>query len=409
LTNDTYDHHGDATQREDVLRNRWLHKVLVLLHLPAGWPLWKVFLAALPPVAITGISWTIATGQTPAGWVAGLILALFILADGLLFYALPRRRISFGPWKSQLLVLAVPRTAAAVLSSLIAASAGIAWGLASLFLVQLLASAALVWGAMIEPFRLRLTQLTIETEQWPAGEPPLRLLHVSDLHVERLTRREEKLLELVEEARPDIILITGDYLNLSFVRDKQAQDDVSWLLNRLAAPLGVYAVLGSPPVDERDVVPSLLAKAPLRLLRDEWEKVESGDGRSLTLIGLDCTHYLPADGERLARLVARSPAAGPSVLLYHAPELMPQAAEQGIDLYLCGHTHGGQVRLPLIGALLTSSQLGKEYEMGHYRRGSTHLYVSRGVGLEGLSAPRVRFLAPPKITLISIHGRGQPL
>ena len=83
---------------------------------------------------------------------------------------------------------------------------------------------------------------------------------------------------------------------------------------------------------------------------------------------------------------------------------MPEAAGHEIDLYLCGHTHGGQVRLPIIGAVLTSSQLGKRYEMGLYQGGRTHMYVSRGIGLEGLSAPRVRFLAPPEITLVTVQG-----
>jgi predicted MPP superfamily phosphohydrolase len=82
---------------------------------------------------------------------------------------------------------------------------------------------------------------------------------------------------------------------------------------------------------------------------------------------------------------------------------MPQATEEGIDLYLCGHTHGGQVRLPLIGPLLTSSHLGRQYVMGLYRSGRTHLYVSRGVGLEGLSAPRVRLLTRPEITMVTIR------
>jgi hypothetical protein len=84
---------------------------------------------------------------------------------------------------------------------------------------------------------------------------------------------------------------------------------------------------------------------------------------------------------------------------------MPEVSELGVDLYLCGHTHGGQVRLPLYGAMLTSSQLGKRYEMGHYQQGRTNLYVSRGVGLEGLGAPRIRFLSPPEITLVTLQGK----
>ena len=219
MTDDASDHREVEGQREDVLTKRWLHKVLVLFHLPADWPIWKVFLAALLLVATVAASWTLATGLVAAGLAAGLVLGVFILVDALLLYALPRRRMSFGPWKAQLLVLAVPRTAAAVLSSLIAAFAGLAWGLAGLVTVEALASAAFVWGALIEPFRLQLTHLTIETGKWPAGASPIELLHISDLHIERLTRREEKLLDLVEEAQPDMILITGDYLNLSFTRE----------------------------------------------------------------------------------------------------------------------------------------------------------------------------------------------
>jgi predicted MPP superfamily phosphohydrolase len=150
-----------------------------------------------------------------------------------------------------------------------------------------------------------------------------------------------------------------------------------------------------------EIVP-LLASVPLRLLRDEWTTVDVGDGAKLVIMGLDCTHHLHEDGEQLARVADTAPNGAPRLLLYHSPELMPQASSHNIDLYLCGHTHGGQVRLPFIGPLLTSSQLGRRYVMGHYRRGDTHLYVSRGIGLEGLSAPRVRLLSPPEITLVTL-------
>ena len=141
---------------------------------------------------------------------------------------------------------------------------------------------------------------------------------------------------------------------------------------------------------------------PIHLLRQTWTKVDLGDGRALSLVGLDCTHHLPTDQARLAHLMRCVPDDAPRILLYHSPELMPQAAAHDIDLYPCGHTHGGQVRLPFIGPLITSSQLGRQYVMGLYRNGRTHLYVSRGVGMEGLSAPRVRFLAPPEVTLFTL-------
>jgi predicted MPP superfamily phosphohydrolase len=83
---------------------------------------------------------------------------------------------------------------------------------------------------------------------------------------------------------------------------------------------------------------------------------------------------------------------------------MPLAQQYPVDLYLCGHTHGGQVRLPIYGAIITSSSLGKRYEMGPYVEQDTTLYISRGIGLEGLSAPRMRLLCPPEIILFSLSG-----
>lgn len=240
----------------------------------------------------------------------------------------------------------------------------------------------------------------------PAGFAAWRLLHITDIHLEQLGRREAQLLDHVREAKPDAILITGDYLNLSYQRDPQAHQQVRHLLSQLSAPYGVYATLGSLAVDLRDVVPPLFQGLPITLLRCDCQWLEADDSQ-LLILGLDCTHDVPTDSRRLEAMVANIPAhlaRCPRILLYHSPEIVHQATEQEIDLYLCGHTHGGQVRLPLVGALLTSSQLGRQYVMGHYRHGRTNLYISRGIGLEGLSAPRVRFLCRPEVTLITLTG-----
>ena len=92
------------------------------------------------------------------------------------------------------------------------------------------------------------------------------------------------------------------------------------------------------------------------------------------------------------------------MLLYHTPDLMPQASDLGVDLYLAGHTHGGQWRLPGFGALLTSSIHWKRYESGLYREGDTRLYVSRGLGMEGFGTPRARFFCPPEVVEILLTG-----
>ena len=91
-----------------------------------------------------------------------------------------------------------------------------------------------------------------------------------------------------------------------------------------------------------------------------------------------------------------------NILLYHTPDLAPEASRLGIDLQLSGHTHGGQVRLPFYGALVTGSLYGKRFEAGRYQLERMVLYVSRGLGLEGAGAPRVRFLCPPEMILWEI-------
>jgi hypothetical protein len=234
----------------------------------------------------------------------------------------------------------------------------------------------------------------------------VRVLHLSDLHVERVTAREEALLDHVAALAPDVVLITGDYLNLSYVHDARAQEEVRRFMARLCACAGcpVYTVTGSPPVDSPDVVPRIFEGLPMRWLQNQAAVLDC-DGQRIRLLGVHCNHELSIDGAALRALAAEERAGEPfTVLLYHSPDLMPEAASLGVDLYLCGHTHGGQVRLPVFGALVTSSEFWKRYEMGRYQEGATTLYVSRGLGMEGMGAPRIRFLAPPEITLWTLSG-----
>ncbi len=404
---------SDSVMSSTELEGRYLHWWLTTIDALAGWPIWLIGGIALLAVGgVTGLWWLLVGGWEV--FYLALALTLFTLADLLILTNLPRWRISFGPVVPQLFNLACPRLAVAALAAPVASWLGMAPALMGVLLINLVAWLALVWGAVLEPQRLGLSHLSLTGLWWPPDMPPLCLLQVSDLHVERFGRRERRLLQLVRTIAPDLIVLTGDYLNLSCVNDPVAHADARRVLAALCPdgeerpPAGAYAVLGSPPVD-RNSAP-LFDGLPIRLLRDEVATIDlpapeaGGQPRRLALLGLDCSHDLKWDAERLAALVTQAPPDAFRLLLYHSPELMPVAHELDINLYLCGHTHGGQVRMPLYGALLTSSKLGKRFEMGHYRLEDTHLYVSRGVGMEGMGAPRVRFLCPPEITLFSLRG-----
>ena len=395
-------HNFDTLPDDDVLSQSRFHFLLVAFHAPAGWPMWWVVLAGGGvAAAVAAVWWLPARDTTLALAVAGVLLAFFV-ADAALLRQLPRRRISFGPWQGQIAALALPRAGVALVLGLV--GLGLGWTAALLLVVaaQFVGTATLYRAALVEPRRLALSRLVVTTDRLPPGAPPIRILHIGDIHLERLGIREARLLEVADEAQPDLILLTGDYVNLSNNIDPETHQAVRRLLGQLHARYGVFAVLGTPPVDLPAVMPQVFAGLPARLLRDEAVVVTLSRGRQLTLLGLDCHHYIPGDTATLDRVLAGAADAGPRVLLYHSPELMPAAVERGIDLYLCGHTHGGQVRLPLIGPLLTASQLGRRYVMGHYQEGRTHLYVTRGVGFEGLAAPRVRLFCPPEVGLVEV-------
>jgi len=206
-------------------------------------------------------------------------------------------------------------------------------------------------------------------------------------------------MERAQELNPDLILFSGDLLSYSNVDDQSARTEARNVLSSLHAPLGVYAVAGSPPVDRKDVLSEVYRDLEVTLLDRTPARLQF-QGGEIDLFGLPCTHDPALDVPALEPLEPEGDAF--AILLHHSPDLAPTAAKKGFDLQLSGHTHGGQVRLPLFGAVYTSSVLGKRFEAGRYRVGEMTLYVTRGMGMEGKAAPRVRFLCPPEIVLWEI-------
>lgn len=291
---------------------------------------------------------------------------------------------------------------------------------ASLAILWLLNSGILactVDGLYIEPFNLQTTHLVVTSSASAPGilkasivpgqesppifsNTPLRIVHLSDIHVERITHRERELIERVNQLQPDLILMTGDYLNIDYAHDPQTQKDGRAVLSQLSAPYGVYAIPGSPPVDTPDALQAVFDGLKITLLQDEVRPLEIKK-QKIYLVGVSLRRGRQ-DSETMRSLMETIPQEAYTILLYHTPDLAEAAARTGIDLYLAGHTHGGQIRLPWYGALVTSSAYGKRFEAGLYHIDQTSLYVSRGIGMEGLRLPRARFLCPPEIIVIDI-------
>jgi len=317
-------------------------------------------------------------------------LALFFFLDYILISLLPATKRSFGPTKVVTLMLACLRVPFAWLPA--------GWNLG----FEIAGTLLVIYGFYIEPFWLDVHHETFKSDKL-SGESPLRVLQISDLHIERLTPRERSIIEKVKQLSPDLILFTGDVLNLSYINNSTAQSDAITFFSQLSAPLGVYGVTGSPAVDSPDFFSRLSASTSLRWLNNQTKSVETAAG-SVNLVGITCTHNPDLDEKTLAELLPKEQLDEKSLnlLLYHSPDLAPNASQFDVDLQLSGHTHGGQVRLPIFGAFYTGSLYGRLFQAGRYLVNGMTLYISRGLGLEGAIAPRVRFLCRPEMILWDI-------
>lgn len=377
--------------REDG-SSSWVHQALIF----AG-KVGEISPIYLMPVLI-GLALLTSRMWPAQRWAAALTIALFYALDWGTLALLPLTSRSWGPVTPSLLGLALVRFGLYAGGCVLGNTA---FGFPLILLLQAVLSGIVIYATWIEPFHVEVTRQTLALDRWRAAEP-LRILQISDIHWEGASPREAAVLQTAESLEPDLILLTGDYLNLSSVYEPKAQAGLRAFLRKLRAPLGLYAITGSPPVDVPGIVPEVLGGLPIYWLDDAATEIRVGVPNGelvLWLMGVRTTYRLARDRAALMPLVEDAPADALRILLYHTPDLMPDVAKLDVDLYLCGHTHGGQIRLPIFGAVATSSRWGKRYEQGRYYENGTTLYVSRGLGLEGLGAPRARFLAPPELIL----------
>lgn len=344
--------------------------------------------------ALVGLAWFPQTDTLTGLGMGGLALAAALIAwaiTGLL----PVKGRSFGPVYPSMLTLSLLIAGLLIALGLLAAPPA----LGIVLTLTLLALAA--YATWIEPFRLGVT---VEHKRVPGWQgDPLRLLHIGDLHLERITQREQMLNTLITAYRPDVIAFSGDLVNLSYNADPVAFGQIRQIVGLWQAQHGVFLVSGTPAVEPLETVREILAGLPVDLVENAWRCIDYG-GNRLALAGMITTHDMVTDRAALAHLASVKPEATAHVLLVHTPDVIPEAAQSGFDLYLCGHTHGGQIRLPLIGAVFTASALGRQYAMGRHETGDLSSYTVRGVGMEGLGAPRARLLCPPEIVLWEIGG-----
>jgi predicted MPP superfamily phosphohydrolase len=245
-----------------------------------------------------------------------------------------------------------------------------------------------LYGYFIEPYRVEVKEFQIRTDK--LKQTSFRIVQISDLHCDRKVRNEEAVVEMVNNIKSDVIVFTGDAVNTP-----SALSMFKEMMKNLSAPLGKFAVYGNFEAWHWSGL-DYYSGTGFELL-DARTVVISKNGEILSFSGLSCDNPQAAEG-----LLEKLSSECFNVFLFHFSDLVEDLEGLNVDLYLCGHTHGGQVSLPFYGALVTMSKLGKKYESGMYAVGRTILYVNRGIGLEARPAPQVRFLARPEVTVFDI-------
>lgn len=247
-----------------------------------------------------------------------------------------------------------------------------------------------LYGFLIEPHWIEVKTVRLSSPRISPSSAPIRIVHLSDLHSDANALNEPAATEIVNRLKPDLIVVTGDYLNTL-----EGIPSARRMLSSLAAPYGVFCITGN--YDLMVPAPGLFDGLPVRRLHKNAAVLDIR-GTKIRLIGFDV-----GEDPYFKRLIADlGPSPGYDVLLYHYSDLAYEADKAGIDLYLSGHTHGGQIRLPFYGALITLATFGKRFESGLYQVGRSALYVNRGLGMEGGAAPGVRFLCRPEITVFEL-------
>lgn len=268
-------------------------------------------------------------------------------------------------------------------------------------LVLLVLAALVAACILLSKYGLEVTRLKLGFEELPAGFDGFRIVQLSDLHGSRFGENNARLLEAVAAEGPDIIALTGDFLDEG--ETERELPELEALVRELSAIAPVYFVSGNHDwaSGEAYTLFETLEASGAVCLRNEHLRLERG-GDSIVLAGVDDPNG-PAEMAEPDEFVASLRQEAPDsfvLLLAHRAYWAERYPELDVDLILCGHTHGGIVRLPFVGGLAASNMgLFPEYDAGLFELPSYTLFISRGLGN---SVPLPRFLNTPEVVSIEL-------
>ena len=247
---------------------------------------------------------------------------------------------------------------------------------------------------------VQVEEHTLWFSDLPARFDGYRILLLTDLHLDGLEPLTDVLIERVRDKEVDLCLIGGDIRMEMYGPMAPSLRRLKQLLKHVRSRQGPYGVLGNH--DCIEMLPDF-EEAGITMLVNDSQELWQGDA-SVWLIGIDDPHYYKCHDLELAFRDAPSEAF--KIFLAHSPEVYREAADRGAHLYLCGHTHGGQICLPKIGPVFTHSSAPRFTARGHWSYGGMTGYTSAGVGASGVP---LRFNCPGEVSLLTLRRETEPV
>jgi len=249
-------------------------------------------------------------------------------------------------------------------------------------------------------FDYRLVRNDVYLPGLPADFEGYAILHLSDLHADGLVDEGEGILRIVESVPCDLAVLTGDFNSEDAgIHYKASLEVLGPIVRSISAQDGIFGILGNH--DLLEMVPGL-ERMGVQILLNEAAQLQRGSA-DIVLSGVDDPYFYKCHDLQKALSTAASDQF--VILLSHSPEIASEASLCGVDFYLCGHTHGGQICLPGGIPLFANASCNRRYVSGSWKCGSMQGYTSRGTGY---SLAAARFFCPPEITLHTLHSGSMP-
>ncbi|MGE7624205.1 metallophosphoesterase [Viridibacillus sp. NPDC096237] len=265
-----------------------------------------------------------------------------------------------------------------------------------LIVLSIVVAGIVIYSFKIEPKRLITKEYELEVVA--GGESSLKVVQFSDVHLGPNYSLEQlgKLVEKINRLEPDVIAFTGDLMDVP--SEFEDRSKISTILGRLSSKYGNYAVWGNHDRGGGGVrfYEEIMSSSGFKLLTNESNVIDLENGKVINVIGLDEAMLGNPDVQRAYEGTNDE---GMNLLILHQPDLIDQVGDENIDVALAGHSHGGQVDVPVIGAIYTPP-LAEKYTKGLYQLGiHKYLYVNSGIGTTRIP---VRFWNPAEISVFNI-------